>query len=443
MNTFQRLKKTGSRLIAVLSFLLAFQGIIAASSANASCVSSEQIASITSGSGTYITCGGDDISYRIPISGTVVFGGVTYSDIYATTNSVISFGSDDDTYDEFPSTPSISLGARDWVVDGFVRSNGSSSNRTNIPNERSDEFMTITINGDTFIVDISARQYGDDDDDDLRYDNPAGYYYSSDEITPPSGSPTRMVLSFVRNANGELRIRAFNSNDVESPYSRSGCVLTEDADPITLEECGIFEVTSVEAVVQEVVQEVVKVNSLAATSPLVISQTKEAVICTGADLNYMVQGVQAVTPTLTTQTFSLSVDGVVVAHKQTLDSSASFDKRLLPTSGVATCSQEATQGGSQVTIRSEVSGALAEAEKSRQIAVAKIKSDFKIHSQSLNSSKPEKSSFESAVAYYAASKEWRSGLLAAQKERDTAIRAAQIIEMDTAYTIGMKVDLRP
>lgn len=436
MNAFQRVKNLGGKLLVLISFVLAFQGIIAASSANASCVTVDQIASITSGSGTYITCGGDDLAYRIPISGTVVFGGVTYSNIYATTNSVISFGSEDSTYDEFPSTPSISLGARDWVVDGFVSADGSSENSTGIPNERSDEFMTITINGDTFIVDISARQYGSNN---LTYDNPDGYRYAAFEQTTPTQAPTRMVLSFVRNANGELRIRAFNSNDVESAYSRSGCVLIENENPITLEECGIFEVTSVEAIVQEVV----KVNSLAATSPLVISQTKEAVICTGAGLNYMVQGVQAVTPTLTTQTFSLSVDGVVVAHKQTLDSSASFDKRLLPTSGVATCSQEATQSGSQVTIRSEVSGALAEAEKSRQIAVAKIKSDFKIHSQSLNSSKPEKSSFESAVAYYAASKEWRSGLLAAQKERDAAIRAAEVLQMDTAYTIGMKVDLRP
>lgn len=436
MNTFQRLKKTGGRLIAVLSFLLAFQGIISASSANGSCLTADQISSITSGSGTYITCGGDDIAYRIPITGPVIFGGVTYTNIYATTNSVISFGTADTTYDEFPTTPSISLGARDWVVDGFVNENGGSFNITGTPNERSDEFFIITVGGNTFTVDISARQYGSST---LTYDNPVGYRYQSSAITTPTQAPARMVLSFVRDANGELRIRAFNSNDVESAYSRSGCVLTEDADPITLEACGIFEVASV----SEALQDVVKVNFLAATSPLVVSQNSEAVICTGANLQYMIQGVQAVTPTLATQTFTLSVDGVVVAHKQTLDSTASFDKRLLPTTGVATCSQEATQGGSQVTIRSAVSGALAEAEKTRQIAVAKIKGDFNVHSQELNSSKPEKSSFESAIAYYAASKAWRSGLLAAQKERDAAISAAQRTEMDTAYTIGMKVDLRP
>ena len=40
---------------------------------------------------TMDTCSGDDTSYQIPIATTVTFDGVEYSNIYATTNSVITF----------------------------------------------------------------------------------------------------------------------------------------------------------------------------------------------------------------------------------------------------------------------------------------------------------------------------------------------------------------
>jgi len=64
---------------------------------------------------TMDTCGGDDVSYQIPIATTITFDGVQYSNIYATTNSVITFGRPDGTYWDYPSTPSISLYSMDWV----------------------------------------------------------------------------------------------------------------------------------------------------------------------------------------------------------------------------------------------------------------------------------------------------------------------------------------
>jgi hypothetical protein len=64
---------------------------------------------------TMDTCGGDDTSYQIPIATTITFDGVEYSNIYATTNSVITFGGADNTYWDYPSTPSISLYSMDWV----------------------------------------------------------------------------------------------------------------------------------------------------------------------------------------------------------------------------------------------------------------------------------------------------------------------------------------
>jgi hypothetical protein len=62
------------------------------------------------------TCSGDDVSYQIPIATTITFDGVEYSNIYATTNSVITFGRPDNTYWAYPSTPSISLYSMDWFA---------------------------------------------------------------------------------------------------------------------------------------------------------------------------------------------------------------------------------------------------------------------------------------------------------------------------------------
>jgi len=64
---------------------------------------------------TMDTCGGDDTSYQIPIATTITFDGVQYSNVYATTNSVITFGNPDNTFWDYPNTPSISLYSMDWV----------------------------------------------------------------------------------------------------------------------------------------------------------------------------------------------------------------------------------------------------------------------------------------------------------------------------------------
>ena len=434
MNAFQRVKSSGGKLLVLISFVLAFQGIIGASSANASCVTVDQIASITSGSGTYVTCGGDDLSYRIPITGPVIFGGVTYTNIYATTNSVISFGTPDSTFNQFPSTPSISLGARDWVQDGFVLAGGTSYNTTGTPNERSDEFFIITVGGNTFTVDISARPFGYSE---LQYGNPAGYRYWYGAQTTPTQSPTRLVFSFVRDSSGVLRISSFNSNDTETEYSRSGCVLSQGATAISLAECGIYEAATIEELTNDK-----KINYLVATTPLVVSQSSEAVTCTSANLSYMIQGVQAVTPQLTTQTYYLKVNGVVVAHKSTLDASASFDKRLLPNSGTATCSQVATQDGSQLTVESGISSAPVDAAEVRKAEVKKINATFNAQAKMLLETKLSHLAAGDMKKYSKASQEWQVALLEAKEARDAAIGAANAKELNTPYAVGMKVDLK-
>ena len=72
----------------------------------------------------------------------MTFDGVVYNNIYATTNSVITFGAPDGTYWTYPSTPSISLYSFDWVV---------------YPNNRADEHLIIRSSDGGFQVDISAR----------------------------------------------------------------------------------------------------------------------------------------------------------------------------------------------------------------------------------------------------------------------------------------------
>jgi hypothetical protein len=91
---------------------------------------------------TLATCGGDDVSYRVPITTTVTFDGQQFSSVYATTNSVITFGRPDGTYWDYPQTPSISIASIDWVV---------------YPNQRNDEHLIISASDGGFQVDLSAR----------------------------------------------------------------------------------------------------------------------------------------------------------------------------------------------------------------------------------------------------------------------------------------------
>jgi len=423
MNGFEQIRKSGSKVLLLVSFVLAFQGILGASSANASCVTADELAAVSAGNGTYQTCGGDDLSYRIPITGSVIFGGVTYSNIYATNNSVISFGQPDGNYYSFPSTPSISLDTKDWMQDGFVQSNGTSYGYNSGVQDRLDEFFNITVSGETFRVDIAAR--------------PFSTYYTSQVSGVPDGTPTRLILNFVRKSDGTLRITSFSSDATDTAL-RNGCVLSQGATAISLAACGIIEVATVQAIISEE-----KSNNLVATSPLKVSQTKDVITCTSANLKYMIQGVQAQAPKLTTQSYIVKVDGKIVAQKSTLDSSANFDKKLLPTSGVATCSQVATQEGSQITVESEISTTTGDAAKARKAEVAKIHADFKAESQKLMDTKLAHLAPGSPGSYRDASEQWQAALLNAQFARDAAIKAAYAKEVKASFDSGMKVDIKP
>jgi hypothetical protein len=94
---------------------------------------------------TINTCGGDDVSYQIPLSGPVMFYGTQYTSLYVTTNSVIAFGQPDGTYWTWPATPSISLFSMDWWA---------------IPQQRTDEAFTIAHSHQGFQVTLKVRPFG-------------------------------------------------------------------------------------------------------------------------------------------------------------------------------------------------------------------------------------------------------------------------------------------
>jgi hypothetical protein len=93
-----------------------------------------------------VTSGGDDSSYLIPLDVPILFDGVYFTNAYATTNSVITFGQPDGTFHDYPMTPSVSLQARDWWARPHM----------------GDEWFIIRTSSGGFQVDGSYRPYGTD-----------------------------------------------------------------------------------------------------------------------------------------------------------------------------------------------------------------------------------------------------------------------------------------
>jgi hypothetical protein len=150
------------------------------------------------------TPGGDDSSYQVPLTTTVTFDGVQYDAVYATTNSVITFGRPDGTYWTYPSTPSISLYSMDWVV---------------YPNARADEHLTIAASDGGFQVDISARPI---------------WLQNATE-------PTNINIVAAINVDGTVAISYSITGPTYDGQTRTGVTLTS-GQVVTLEEYGVVQV---------------------------------------------------------------------------------------------------------------------------------------------------------------------------------------------------------
>lgn len=153
---------------------------------------------------TLETCGGDDVSYQVPITTTVTFDGVQYSSVYATTNSVITFGAPDGTYWDYPATPSISLYSMDWVV---------------YPQWRQDEHLIINSSDGGFQVDISARP--------IWLQN--------------TTTPTNIVITAAINTDGTVAMSYLVTGPTYDNQTRTGVRVT-DGSVVTLDEYGVTQV---------------------------------------------------------------------------------------------------------------------------------------------------------------------------------------------------------
>jgi hypothetical protein len=176
--------------------LLSFFPLFVADPASAEEVSEPEIVII-------VTPGGDDSSYMVPLTTSVTFDGVVYDSVYATTNSVITFGNPDGTYWDYPITPSISLYSMDWVV---------------YPSWRSDEHLIISASAGGFQVNISARPIW----------------------MQGALEPTNINIVAAINTDGTVAISYFLSGPdyADYPYIRTGVRLT-NGDVVTLEQYGI------------------------------------------------------------------------------------------------------------------------------------------------------------------------------------------------------------
>lgn len=106
------------------------------------------------------TCGGDDVSYQVALPTAINFQGTSYTAVYATTNSTIVFGQQDNNYSTFPNAPSISVNAYDWVV--LDPNNPNPSNSYPAGWRAADEHLIITSSQAGFQVNLAVRPFGQD-----------------------------------------------------------------------------------------------------------------------------------------------------------------------------------------------------------------------------------------------------------------------------------------
>jgi hypothetical protein len=175
------------------------------------------------------TCGGDDVSYQVALPTAVNFQGETYTAVYATTNSTIVFGRQDNDFSNYPMTPSISVNAYDWVV--LDPANPNPSNSYPAGWRAPDEHLIITSSQAGFQVDLAVRPYGI---------NAAGVPLSTIVVTAAINVDNTLTITYL--------------SDVQAGLNTRTGVRLPDGRVVTLEEAGLTRVYVAPVVTADVVQ---------------------------------------------------------------------------------------------------------------------------------------------------------------------------------------------
>ena len=174
------------------------------------------------------TCGGDDVSYQVALPTTINFAGTNYNAVYATTNSTIVFGRQDNNFSNFPNTPSISVNAYDWVV--LDPANPNPSNSYPVGWRAPDEHLIITSSQAGFQVDLAVRPYGQ---------NASLNPLSTIVVTASINSDNTLTITYLSDVQAGLQTRT----GVRLPDGRI----------VTLEEAGLTRVYIAPVVTSEAI----------------------------------------------------------------------------------------------------------------------------------------------------------------------------------------------
>jgi len=175
------------------------------------------------------TCGGDDVSYQVALPTAINFQGTNYTAVYATTNSTIVFGTQDNNYSNFPNRPSISVNAYDWVV--LDPANPNPSNSYPVGWRAPDEHLIISSSQAGFQVDLAVRPYGQN----------------------ASANPlSTIVVTAAINADNTLTITYLS--DVQQGLNTRTGVRLPDGRIVTLEEAGLTRVYIAPVVTAETIE---------------------------------------------------------------------------------------------------------------------------------------------------------------------------------------------
>jgi hypothetical protein len=389
--------------VSLLVLCLTVLGLGVPSTANADCVRNDDPILLSTYSGTIVTCGGDDVSYRIPIGGVIVFRGFTYSEVYATTNSVLTFGIPHYAYESFPPVASISIRSKDWIEDYRLI-------------DYPDEYFTLTVNANSFRVDLAGRSYRD------RFARIEPITLISMVFTRQPDNTLR-VAYFTNYSGTDVRDGCIERTSVESeddPWNESSV----DASAISLEECGLYAVASLSDLV------VVPESILIATAPVSVAEVGDEYVCSSGTFKYLAQSVQEAAVKIDDQTYGIKVDGNIVAQKSSLESRAGFSKSLVTSGSKVTCFQYLRQGDATSYTESTNSGTSKDALIALNKKVEQIREQYKKTLERLNSAKSEQLRAFSerkidVSSYQTAVKSWSEGIYLAKQVRENSLAVAQ------------------